>query len=93
MTDPDQELELLRRGIDALDRALVDVLVARREVVERIGALKRARGLPAVDPLREARMRAAMVEQGASRGLPEPLVSAVLEAVLADSRAVVLGTR
>lgn len=93
MTDPDQELELLRREIDALDRALVDVLVARREVVERIGALKRARGLPAVDPLREARMRAAMVEQGASRGLPEPLVSAVLEAVLADSRAVVLGTR
>ena len=93
MTDPDQELELLRREIDALDRALVDVLVARREVVERIGAPKRARGLPAVDPLREARMRAAMVEQGASRGLPEPLVSAVLEAVLADSRAVVLGTR
>jgi chorismate mutase len=93
MTDPDQELELLRREIDALDRALVDVLVARREVVERIGALKRARGLPAVDPLREARMRAAMVEQGASRGLPEPLVAAVLEAVLADSRALVSGAR
>lgn len=93
MTEPDPELELLRREIDALDRALVDVLVARREVVDRIGALKRARSLPPVDPLREARMRAAMVEHGASRGLPEELVAAVLEAVLADSRALVARPR
>lgn len=85
----DAELATLRAEIDAIDRALVDLLAARREVVERIAAHKRAHGQAGRDPAREAAMRAAMSRYGAQRGVPEALVTAVLEVVLTDSRAVV----
>jgi chorismate mutase len=83
------ELDALRALIDQLDLELLDVLGERRDVVKRVSNVKRQHGLPPLDPGREATMRAALVAAGRERGVPEALVTQVLDAVLADSHQLV----
>jgi chorismate mutase len=52
-------------------------------------ALKAAHALPRVDPEREARMHAVLEAEARVREVPTALVHAVLDAILADSRALV----
>ena len=42
-----------RDRIDGLDRRLIDLLNERTSIVEEIGAIKRAHGLPIYEPKRE----------------------------------------
>jgi chorismate mutase len=86
----DPELTALRAEIDALDRALVDLLAQRRAVVRRIAQHKHQHHLPALDAAREAELLAATAAYARERGVPEPLVREVLAVVLLDSRPVVM---
>ncbi len=47
------ELQNLRRDIDAIDRELVELFRRRMNVTARVGAYKRERGIPVLDQERE----------------------------------------
>ncbi len=47
------ELRLLRRNVSETDAELAELLLSRMETARSIGALKRALGMPVVDPGRE----------------------------------------
>ena len=89
--DAEDSLSALRAEIDALDLAWLDVLARRRDVVARMRALKHGRALPRLDPERERAVRERLCAHGQARGVPEPLVGRVLDAILEDSRALVQG--
>jgi chorismate mutase-like protein len=52
MSNSPQELEFLRQEIDAVDRALVQLLARRFRVVDQVLEVKQAKGLPAFIPER-----------------------------------------
>lgn len=79
-------LEALRARIDALDRAVVASLAARRAAVAELASLKRAAGLPAVDPQRERALAERWTRAALEEGVPAKLAVAVLDVVLAHSR-------
>src|SRR6185295_3398294 len=78
-------LDSLRSELDRIDEAILDRLVERRAVVERVLALKDAEGRPLRDLEREAAMRSALIEKGKARGLDASLVEALIDHVIADS--------
>lgn len=83
------ELSSLRAEIDRLDHELVTLLAKRRDVVRRVAAVKQQHALPAVDPAREAAMKARLAEKARKEGVPEELVLRVMDAILDESRALV----
>jgi len=50
---PEDQLASCRSGIDDVDRRLVALLNERTAIVERIGQVKKAAGLPVYEPKRE----------------------------------------
>lgn len=58
-------LESLRDRIDAVDRALVDLLNKRAELVVEVGKVKRATGVPVYAPHREAQVLAKVLGHNA----------------------------
>jgi len=48
------ELALIRTEIEQIDRSLIDLIAQRVRLARRVGAVKRAAGLPTLDPPREA---------------------------------------
>ena len=73
-----EDLPSFRREIDRIDRALLQAFDRRMELSERIGAWKKARGVPVRDPEREQRKLDAAAEQSvypdAARELYETLM-------------------
>lgn len=49
-----EELAQLRGEIERLDRTLIELVAERVRLARRVGAAKRAAGLPTLDPAREA---------------------------------------
>ena len=80
-------LDALRAEIDLADRAILEALARRRAVVERVRGLKRAQGLPPLDPQREQRVRDRWAQHAAELGIPTRSALEILEAILVDSRA------
>ena len=74
-----------RAAIDALDHALLELLVERRAVVGELFALKQREGLPLVDPDREAELLAERETYATARGLPAGLAGSLFRSVLAAS--------
>ena len=66
---PDPELDDLRREVDRLDDAMVDLLAERMRVVGAIARIKQpaATGLPAIRPGREASILRRLVERAGDR--------------------------
>jgi len=60
----DPELERLRGSIDNLDSAIICMLAERFKITQRVGVLKKERGLAPADPEREVQQ---MATAGASR--------------------------
>jgi chorismate mutase len=87
----DDELASMRAEIDTLDRELLAVLAKRRLVVDRMRITKTRLALPRIDDAREARVRDRWLASARELALPEPLALALLDVVLADSRALVRG--
>lgn len=85
-------LPALREAIDAIDDRLVALLAERVRLARDVARIKRADGLPIVDPEREA----AVVDRAAARarqqGLDEGEVRALYWRLLALSRREQLGT-
>ncbi len=52
--DPQAELARIRDEIERVDRALVELVARRVQLAREVGAVKRAAGLPVLDPPREA---------------------------------------
>ncbi len=84
MSDP---LAPLRAEIDALDRALIDLLSERTRLTARIGEIKQAQALPLYAPDREAALLATRRQQASAVGLDPALIEDVLRRVMRDSYA------
>lgn len=67
----DPSLEEIRRNIEALDAALLDVLARRRALALQAGEIKRLQGLPTLDPGHEAAVVRRAAEAARRLGLPE----------------------
>lgn len=78
----EDELEVLRREIDAVDERFVALLAERFRITRRVGRIKADRGLPAQDATREAQIDAKVRRLAAEYDLDDTLVSDVLRAVI-----------
>jgi chorismate mutase len=78
----EDELEVLRRQIDAVDERFVELLAERFRITRRVGHIKSDRGLPAQDSIREAQIDEKVRRLAAEHALDEGLVSDVLRAVI-----------
>ncbi|MDR0975931.1 MAG: chorismate mutase [Christensenellaceae bacterium] len=59
-----EELDKLRAEVDAVDARLAPLIAKRFEIVRKIGALKRANGIAAVDGVRETEILRSVIECG-----------------------------
>lgn len=72
-----QSLEELRVTIERLDRELVGAIARRRDLALQVGAEKERRGLPLLDPGREAEVVRRAGRLAREAGLPEEEVRAI----------------
>ena len=78
------ELQDLRREIDAIDRELVELFRRRMDVTARVGEYKRARGVPVLDQERE---RQVLQNKGELAGEElRPAVITLFQTIMALSR-------
>lgn len=75
-------LPKLRAQLDEIDAELIRVLAKRAGVVQEIWAWKQQHGVPRLDPVREAELRARLLAQAESLGLSRDAVSAILERIV-----------
>ncbi len=87
-----EDISRLRGEIDAIDRRLVEFLVARADVAAAIGRLKAAGGSVVFDPGREEAVILRAVEEAAGR-LPRHSVEAIFREIISASRALEAPTR
>ncbi|HUG86065.1 MAG TPA: chorismate mutase [Euzebya sp.] len=84
----DDVLAQLRVRIDELDAALITLMKNRFEVTRKVGAHKRAVGLPPADPSREqrqiARLRAMAAEADLDPAFSEKLLRLIIDEVIRD---------
>lgn len=85
---PEPDLETLRLAIEGEDDALLAALGRRLLLATRIGAVKRAAGLPVQDVAREAEVRRTWGARAEAYGVPADLAEAILAHVMPASRAV-----
>lgn len=78
------ELTALRDQIDEVDKALLNLLAKRLELVAEVGEVKSRFGLPIYVPEREASMLASR-RRGGSLGVPPDLIEDVLRRVMRES--------
>ena len=88
MANPDpaalEELEELRGSIDNLDAALIHLLAERFKCTQRVGRLKAAHGMPAMDPAREARQVTRLRALAEEAQLDPEFAAAVLDFIIAE---------
>jgi chorismate mutase len=80
------ELDACREEIGRIDSELVALLWRRVDLARRTGTLKRALGLPILDPRREASVIRGAVTQAREAGLAEEPVREIFWHVLGLSR-------
>jgi monofunctional chorismate mutase len=80
------ELARCRAEIERIDNAIVALLAERMEIGKRTGALKRAAGLPILDPTREAAVIRRVTEVARDAGLPSEPVREVFWQIVGMSR-------
>lgn len=80
------ELAGCRAEIERIDNAIVALLAKRMEIGKRTGALKRAAGLPILDPTREAAVIRRVTEVARDAGLPPEPVREVFWRIVGMSR-------
>lgn len=84
--DAQQELENLRRQIDAIDRQIVSLLAKRQTEVERVVALKKNHNLPVYHPAREENLISERRNQGVEAGLDPDYIEELFRRILRQSR-------
>ena len=81
------ELNELRDQIDEVDKQMIDLLVRRLSLVEKVGEVKSEHGLPIYVPDREAAMLASRREEAEKCGVPPQLIEDILRRVMRESYA------
>ena len=76
-----ESLENLRKQIDELDEELLSVLAKRMGVVLKIGALKRAAGVPPLDAARWQSLLDSKRSKAISFGLSEKFIESVFNLI------------
>jgi chorismate mutase/prephenate dehydrogenase len=79
-------LAALRQELSTVDAALIDLLRRRVELARRVGAEKRAEGLPVLDPKREAQVVANAARHARQAGLAEESVRDIFWPIVAMCR-------
>ncbi|EAX3725575.1 bifunctional chorismate mutase/prephenate dehydrogenase [Salmonella enterica] len=79
------ELTALRDQIDDVDKALLNLLAKRLELVAEVGEVKSRFGLPIYVPEREASMLASRRAEAEAIGVPPDLIEDVLRRVMRES--------
>ena len=87
-SDPRAELARWRTKIEDIDRRLVSLLAERVEIGRRTAEIKRAAGLPILDPQREAEVIRRAVEAAREHELPVEAVREIFWQVVGLSRRV-----
>ena len=82
----DPRLEALRKRIREVDRALVQLVGERRDLVLEVGRLKEELGLPVMDPPQEARVVRRAAELARELDVDEELVRDVIWRIMASAR-------
>ena len=82
----ENSLEKLRDKIDGIDRQIVDLLVDRKNVVERVMILKNKHGMAVYHPAREENLISARRNQGEKAGLSPEYVEEIFRSILHRSR-------
>lgn len=80
-------LSHLRDQIDAVDQQLIALLSQRLHLVNQVGEVKSAHGIPVYAPLREAEMLAARRAEAEKTGVPADLIEDVLRRIMRESYA------
>ncbi|WP_428943860.1 bifunctional chorismate mutase/prephenate dehydrogenase [Pantoea sp. FN060301] len=79
------ELTALRDKIDEVDKALLDLLAKRLDLVAEVGEVKSRYGLPIYVPEREASMLASRRQEAERLGVPPDLIEDILRRVMRES--------
>lgn len=79
------ELSVLRKKIDEVDKALLDLLCQRLSLVAEVGEVKSRAGLPIYAPHREAEILALRRQESAILGVPPNLIEDVLRRLMQES--------
>ena len=79
------DLEELRRGIDAVDQQILQLLHERVRLVMQVGEYKRERGIPVYDPARE-RALLERLSKAAEPPLDGDTIRRVFERLVDESR-------
>lgn len=79
------ELTALRDQIDEVDKALLDLLAKRLQLVAEVGEVKSRYGLPIYVPEREAAMLASRRQEAQALGVPADLIEDVLRRIMRES--------
>ncbi|UGA54271.1 bifunctional chorismate mutase/prephenate dehydrogenase [Vibrio sp. VB16] len=81
------ELSELRDQIDEVDKQMIELLVRRLSLVEKVGEVKSEHGLPIYAPDREAAMLASRRQEAEKRGIPPQLIEDILRRTMRESYA------
>ncbi|NOY70154.1 MAG: bifunctional chorismate mutase/prephenate dehydrogenase [Deltaproteobacteria bacterium] len=84
-------LERLRDKIDEIDQRLVDLLAARKEIVNRVVAEKKAANLPVYHPAREEDIISARRDQARQAGIDPDHIEELFRLIMRQSRLVQTG--
>ena len=80
--DPIERLQQIRASIDNVDGALVHLLAERFTLTKEVGVLKADHGMPASDPVREARQAERLRTLSERSGLDPAFSEAFLRIIL-----------
>ncbi len=83
MSEVEDTLALCRKDIDAIDKAIVDLLQKRFRVVDRVVAIKRRDNLPASIPSRIEEVVANVRSRAEQAGVPPDAAEAVWRQLIA----------
>ncbi|MGH9459472.1 MAG: chorismate mutase [Thermoanaerobaculia bacterium] len=84
--NPKVELERARSQIERIDRELIALIAERVALARRVGAAKRAAGMPTLDPPREAAVVRRAVGLARDAGLREEDVRSIFWNLIGLSR-------
>ncbi|HEU4988469.1 MAG: chorismate mutase [Gemmatimonadota bacterium] len=85
-----ESLARLRAEIEQVDREVIRLIARRIDLARQVGAVKRAAGLPALDPGREAAVIRRVSEVAREEGAPEEDVRYLFWHIIGMSRRVQL---
>ena len=80
-------LEEKRAELDAIDRAILELVARRRALVAELFAEKRRRALPLIDPARERTLLNERRSSAERLGVPPDLAERIFQAILDGSHA------